>query len=1027
MRKLLLIMIGMFVSFGVFAQTLTDWTNANPGNITLTQETSNVNEGTSALGVISTTQSQGDTEVLSATFTVTPDATFAASVDVYDNDIAGRARLNVEFDDGTTEWGPYSSDGTDFETIELTGDVPTDATTATVFFRFYDYADDWDGDFECILDNVIFTEDGGDNLVPNGGFENWETLTPTEYLISEIQDTTGNGGGNGSAVEGEYVETNGIVTAVYDGEYVIQDGTGMWSGVWVAGSGVDQGDDVTVTGNVSEDNNLTTILADDVTVNSSENTLPAAEVLATGDCPQEGWEGVLLETTGTCTNDTVEDNFGEFPLDDGSGEVLVDDYGLASMYYPTQGNDYTVTSPLMFSYGAFKIAVRTEADIVEDVGTEPYLAITSPADGSTVNSADVEIEFDVQNFVLGDGTGDGYLAYSVDGGVDEAHYTTDPISLTGLTEETHTVDMELLDGAGDPLSPAVTASVSFTVDLSTGPELISIYDIQYTEEASGDSPYDGQEVATAGIVTAVNDDKFWLQDGTGAWNGIYVYYIDTPGPARGDSVIVYGTVVEYNNLTEISPVDSIDIVSNGNTLPAPAEVTTGEAGTEAYEGVLVQVEGVNNNAPDEYNEWDVNDGSGEVMVDDLLYTFEPTIGNSYNVTGVVEYYFNFKILPRDENDIIDLGVSTDPNIAITSPTNGDVIYTDAVDIEFNVSNFTVGTDGKVAYSLDDAAYTYQETADPITFTDLTEGSHSVSLELVDMSENPLSPEVTATVNFEVDFSGPAITPIYDIQYTSSGDSPLLDDEVTIKGVVVANFNSSDYGTGYYVQDGAGAWNGLYIYDETNSPSMEDSVQITGTVSEFYGMTQLEDITDFQIVDIGGTISGPEVISIADANTEDYESCFIRVENVSCVEEQNQYGEWKVAIGNDTLLMKDNGAFDFTEELNQEYHVQGVTNYSYGEYSLHYRVDGDIEIADAIGEEFASDLRMYPNPASDVLTVENAEEVEQIKVYSVTGKLMDAYNVNGNTFRLNLADYSQGIYLVKFVSGSSSRTARIEKM
>ncbi len=1026
MKKLIFTFIGLVIGLGAFAQTLTDWTNANPGNITLTQETTTVNEGTTALGLTSTTQSQADTEVISASFTVTPGAIYTASVDVMDDDIAGRIRLAMSFD-GSNEWGPYSTDGASWETIEMSDTVPAGVTTATLFFRSYDISADWDGDFSCILDNAIYTEDGGSNLITNGGFENWETLTPTVYTISEIQDTTGNGGGNGSAVEGEYVETSGIVTAVYDSEYVIQDGTGMWSGIWVAGSGVTQGDDVTVTGTVSEDNNLTKILADNVTVNSSGNTLPAAEVLATGDCPQESWEGVLLETTGTCTNDTVGDNYGEFPLDDGSGEVLVDDYGLASMYYPTQGNDYTVTSPLIFSYGAFKIAVRVEADIVEDIGTDPYLAITAPADGSTVSSADVNIEFDLQNFTPGDGTGDGYISYTVDGGAAQAHYTTDPIALTGLSETTHTVDMELVDGTGTPLSPAVTASVSFTVDLTPGPALTSIYDIQYTEAATGDSPYDGQEVATTGIVTAVDGDKFWIQDGMGAWNGVYVYYTNTPGPVRGDSVVVYGTVVEYNNLTEISPVDSIDIVSNGNTLPAPAEITTAEVNTEDYEGVLVQVEGVNETAPDQYNEWDVNDGSGAAMVDDKLYLYNPTIGNTYNVTGVVEYFYNFKILPRDDNDIIDLGVSTDPNISITAPTNGSTIYFDAVDVEFNVTNFTVGTDGKVAYALDGAAYTYQETLDPITFSGLANGSHTVTLELVDMTEAPLSPAVNASVTFDVDLSGPPITPIYDIQYSTSGDSPFENDEVTIKGVIVANFNDSDYGTGYYVQDDGGAWNGIYIYDETNSPNMGDSVQITGTVEEFYGMTQISDVTELMTIDIGGTITGPEVVSIPEANTEEYESCFIRVENATCVEEQNQYGEWKVAIGTDTLLMKDNGAFAFTEELDQMYNVQGVTNYSYGEYSLHYRVDGDVQIVNSIGEDFAADLRMYPNPASDMLTVENGDEVEQIKVYSVTGKLMDTYDVNGNTIRLNVADYAKGIYLVKFVSGSSSRTARIEKL
>ncbi|MFO7791122.1 MAG: hypothetical protein R6V32_11180, partial [Bacteroidales bacterium] len=746
MKNVIFIFTGLFLSLSVLAQSPTDWTNTNPGNVSVFEETTNVNEGSSALGVTCTTQDQTNTEFMSASFTVTPGASYSASVDVYDNDSVGKVRLAINWD-GTNAWGGYSSDGESWETIEETGTVPDGVTTAYVFFRFYDETSvTWDGDFSLILDNVTFTEDGGSNLVANGGFENWETLTPTAYTIPEIQDTVGNGGGNGSAIEGEYVETEGIVTAVYadEGKYVIQDGTGEWSGIWVAGSGAAQGDSVTVTGSVSEDGNLTQILADDVVVNNSGNTLPSAEVLPTGDCGQEAWEGVLLETTGTCTNDTVEDNYGEFPLDDGSGEILVDDYGLADMYYPTQDLDYTVTSPLTFNYGAFKIAVREEADIIEDVGTEPYLAITSPSDGATVNTTDVNIEFNVQNFTLGDGTGDGYILYSVDGGTAQNHYSDDPIQLTGLSEDEHTANLELVDDTGSPLDPAVTASVSFTVNLSG---TTSIYDIQYTEDASGDSPMVDQEVTISGIVTAVDGDNFWIQDAPGAWNGIYVYYAQSGGPAIGDSVTATGTVEEYYDVTQISSVTDMTVISNGHT-PSVAEITTDQANGEGFESVLVQVEGTNNGPVDDYGQWPVNDGSGNILIDDELFSYTPTEGNDYRVTGVTTYSFSeWKIWPRDSADVEDLGVSTDPAVIINSPGNGDVIYTDAVDVNFVVNNFDLGTDGKLAYSIDGGTVSYQTTSDPVSFTDLSEAEHTVDLELVDMSENPLSPAVTASVTF----------------------------------------------------------------------------------------------------------------------------------------------------------------------------------------------------------------------------------------------------------------------------------------
>ncbi|NQT65687.1 MAG: lamin tail domain-containing protein, partial [FCB group bacterium] len=49
----------------------------------------------------------------------------------------------------------------------------------------------------------------------------------------------------------------------------------------------------------------------------------------------------------------------------------------------------------------------------------------------------------------------------------------------------------------------------------------SIYDIQYS--TSGPSPLEGELVETSGVVTAIFENYFFIQDGVGAWNGITIY------------------------------------------------------------------------------------------------------------------------------------------------------------------------------------------------------------------------------------------------------------------------------------------------------------------------------------------------------------------------------------------------------------------------------------------------------------------------------------------------------------------------
>jgi hypothetical protein len=247
-------------------------------------------------------------------------------------------------------------------------------------------------------------------------------------------------------------------------------------------------------------------------------------------------------------------------------------------------------------------------------------------------------------------------------------------------------------------------------------------------------------------------------------------------------------------------------------------------------------------------------------------------------------------------------------------------------------------------------------------------------------------------------------------------------------VVAANFNSSTYGEGYYLQDGAGEWNGLYVYDDTNSPSMGDSVRVTGTVNESYSMTQLESVQHFLVIDIGGTVASPTLVTIPEANPEPYESVLVRVENVECVTEENQYGEWQVAIGTDTLYMKDNDAFTFSPVLGEFYNINGMMHYSYEAFSMHYRIESDIEVTGNVNDDLVADINVYPNPATDYIYIENVENVNRIDVVKLTGQIIDSYTVTENSMQMDVSGYSNGVYFVKFVlNDNSTGTIRIEKL
>ncbi|MEM9564058.1 MAG: ExeM/NucH family extracellular endonuclease [Actinomycetota bacterium] len=171
------------------------------------------------------------------------------------------------------------------------------------------------------------------------------------------------------------------------------------------------------------------------------------------------------------------------------------------------------------------------------------------------------------------------------------------------------------DSSGTPLDTstydAVTPTPGAANDCSggPGPELRLISEIQGTGDAS---PFDGQPVVISGIVVGdfqeivTNDptdeplDGFFVQEedadadaDPSTSEGIFVFAPGGAAVSVGDLVEVTGTVDEFFDLTEITNVTDITVVSSGNPLPTPATPTVptslGDAPVdwEAIEGMSV--------------------------------------------------------------------------------------------------------------------------------------------------------------------------------------------------------------------------------------------------------------------------------------------------------------------------------------------------------------------------------------------------------------------------------------------------------
>ncbi len=215
------------------------------------------------------------------------------------------------------------------------------------------------------------------------------------------------------------------------------------------------------------------------------------------------------------------------------------------------------------------------------------------------------------------------------------------------------------------------------------PYIVSIAEVQ---GGGPTSPYNGYAVITHGVVTGSYGPYFTLQDGVGAWNGLWAR--GAVAPSVGDSVTVRGMVRENYSVADAGNTLLVDAVvgssSPGAALPVVVSVSTAAVSSEAYEGVLVSVEAAVCTDPAlGSGEWAADDGSGAGRVDDLGYAFLPTLGTTYDIAGPVMYKDGgFKMEPRDAADVVWAGDGVAPaifEVYATSDTTVVVIFSEEVE------------------------------------------------------------------------------------------------------------------------------------------------------------------------------------------------------------------------------------------------------------------------------------------------------------------------------------------------------------
>ena len=78
------------------------------------------------------------------------------------------------------------------------------------------------------------------------------------------------------------------------------------------------------------------------------------------------------------------------------------------------------------------------------------------------------------------------------------------------------------------------------------------------------------------------------------------------------------------------------------------------------------------------------------------------------------------------------------------------------------------------------------------------------------------------------------------------------------------------------------------------------------------------------------------------------------------------------------------------------------------------------------EELSTLFKLYPNPASDLLTIEGTELMENVAILDVSGKVLFSSTNASVIHNLNIESLSRGMYLVRFISNNETYTKQFVK-
>jgi hypothetical protein len=237
-----------------------------------------------------------------------------------------------------------------------------------------------------------------------------------------------------------------------------------------------------------------------------------------------------------------------------------------------------------------------------------------------------------------------------------------------------------------------------------------------------------------------------------------------------------------------------------------------------------------------------------------------------------------------------------------------------------------------------------------------------------------------------------------------------------------------------------ASNNYMIYIEENQSTFQLSGNIVDLPAD-YSLTNPQLLGGSQF-SLGEQVIGPEVMSVDPSNGEVYVAYIHGPPMTQSI--VRKFGCGTVAIAYDS---EDNELYVSTAHAptaSYEWRKCGETDIldngtfisptESGEYQVTVYEGNCVLVSDCFDVQLSSvslstqnlsQLRMYPNPSNDFVTIDGLKDFSSVAIYDALGKLISTYNLDGvNTLSVNVNGFEGGMYFVKINNEQTTVTKRL---